>query len=85
MNATIMKQLLAIFVLAPLLALHAAADKPNILYILADDLGYNDVGFNGGKEIKNDEVMKDAAVCLTGVAPGTKITNRNKDKDEDIQ
>lgn len=30
----------------------AAAEKPNILYILADDMGYADAGFNGGKDIK---------------------------------
>jgi arylsulfatase A-like enzyme len=30
----------------------AAKEKPNIIYILADDMGYADAGFNGGTEIK---------------------------------
>ena len=36
---------------APAPALHAA-DKPNIVYILADDMGYADAGFNGCKQIQ---------------------------------
>lgn len=35
----------------PSVAADQPARKPNVLIIVADDLGYADVGFNGGKEI----------------------------------
>jgi arylsulfatase A-like enzyme len=35
-----------------------AGEKPNIVYILADDMGYADAGFNGGTQIKTPELDK---------------------------
>lgn len=45
--------------------LHAAAPKPNIVFLLADDLGRADVGFMGGKDIPTpnlDALAKSGAV-----------------------
>ena len=43
-------------------ALVAANDapqaKPNIVFLLIDDLGYADCGFNGGREIKTPNIDK---------------------------
>jgi len=33
-----------------------AAERPNVIYILADDLGRNDCGFMGGTEIKTPHI-----------------------------
>jgi arylsulfatase A-like enzyme len=52
-----------------------AADKPNIVVIVADDLGYADVGFNPQhpKEIVTpnlDSLAKAGVICRQGYVTG---------------
>lgn len=53
----------ALIALLPVLVAAGPA-KPNIVLIVADDLGYADVGFNGGREIRTPNLDRLAA---TGV------------------
>ena len=46
-----------------------APAKPNVLVIVADDLGYGDLGFQGGKEIPTpnlDQLAADGVKCTSG-------------------
>jgi len=43
---------------------HAAAETPNIVLVMCDDLGWGDVGFNGGKIIQTPHLDEMAAGSL---------------------
>jgi arylsulfatase A-like enzyme len=59
-----MKHLRTLLVLLPLAIPAQAADKPNIIIFLADDLGYADIGVNGCKDIPTPHVD---AIAKNGV------------------
>ena len=63
-----MIRLLTLVFALTLLPAHAA-DRPNVLLIVADDLGYNDVGFQGSKDIPTphlDQLAASGIRCTSG-------------------
>lgn len=68
-------KLLYILALFSLIALEASANenKPNIILIMADDLGYGDTGFTGNKIIKTpnlDQMAREGAIMTNFHAGG---------------
>src|SRR6267378_1643630 len=70
-----MKTTLAVLALltAPVAATHASdrpkSAKPNILLIVADDLGYGDIGVHGGKAVPTpniDKLARSGIRCTSG-------------------
>ena len=57
-----------------------AADKPNIIFILADDLGYNQIGANGGKLIKtpNIDQLASSGIRFTQAYAGNTVCSPSR-------
>ena len=53
-----------VFIIFILLSSVFAADKPNFVFIMADDLGWSDVGFNGTKFYESPNLDR---ICKTGM------------------
>jgi len=47
---------LALFITLLHVSLLAAAERPNIVVFLVDDLGFADCGFNGGTDIRTPQI-----------------------------
>lgn len=63
-NIAMRHLLFTLFLTSAISAAETPASKPNIVCILADDMGYADAGFNGGTEIKTphlDHLAKSGA------------------------
>lgn len=60
-QSVIVNSVMSFFVLCSFLTSTKANDRPNIILILCDDLGYADVGFNGSTDIITPELDELAA------------------------
>jgi len=61
-SGSLRSALLAALLLAPLATLHAAepkpASKPNVIVVLADDLGYGDLSIHGNTHLQTPHIDK---------------------------
>lgn len=66
--------------LLPVSVLASDADKPNILFILADDLGYGDLGCYGNKVIQTPNIDKlaDDGVRFTDCYAGASVSSPSR-------
>ena len=71
MNKTITLIVITL-ILAPLVA--RGADKPNVLYIVADDMGYADCGAHGCKDIPTPNLDALAAATRSDGALRTHVS-----------
>jgi hypothetical protein len=62
-----------VLLLASTSAVLAAAQPPNIVFVLADDLGYSDVGFNGQRfyETPNIDALARDGMILSEKSKGS--------------
>jgi arylsulfatase A-like enzyme len=66
-------RLIQIFVLILAFAARAADDRPNILLIVGDDMGYADISVHGAKDIPTphiDSLAKNGVRCSSGYVSG---------------
>jgi arylsulfatase A-like enzyme len=70
-----MKQLLILFFCCTAFTALQAQQKPNIVFILADDLGYGDIGPYGQQKIKtpNLDRLAQQGMCFTSFYSGTSV------------
>ena len=68
-----MKRIVSIVTCLSSVTVAVAADRPNVIVIMADDLGYADVGFQGCKDISTpniDQLAKEGARFSQGYVTG---------------
>lgn len=60
MNKTIFFVCLSVLLVAPLVGLHGAeapkSTRPNIIFILTDDMGWGDLGSDGNREVATPNI-----------------------------